>query len=146
MWALSAYLDNTQSVARDHLANERTFLAWLRTSLTFASVGVALTQLFRLTEPSGDHFTHRASIIMGCLFIGTGILILVIGTSRYFHVQHVLQQSHFPATRAPIWLVFFLSISLAAVTLGIVVKVASLASYLDTTKDYQPERHRVVNL
>jgi uncharacterized membrane protein YidH (DUF202 family) len=41
-------LDNKGSVARDHLALERTFLAWLRTSLAFASIGIAVTQLFRL--------------------------------------------------------------------------------------------------
>lgn len=41
-------LDNKGSVARDHLALERTFLAWLRTSLAFASIGIAITQLFRL--------------------------------------------------------------------------------------------------
>lgn len=29
-------------------AEERTFLAWLRTSLSFASIGIAITQLFRL--------------------------------------------------------------------------------------------------
>lgn len=29
-------------------AKERTFLAWLRTSLSFASIGIAITQLFRL--------------------------------------------------------------------------------------------------
>ena len=29
---------------------ERTFLAWLRTSLAFASIGVAVTQLFRLNS------------------------------------------------------------------------------------------------
>lgn len=35
---LSVELDNSKgSVARDHLANERTYLAWLRTSLSFAS-------------------------------------------------------------------------------------------------------------
>lgn len=35
---LTVELDNTKgSVARDHLANERTYLAWLRTSLSFAS-------------------------------------------------------------------------------------------------------------
>ena len=33
-------LQNVGSVARDHLANERTFLAWLRTSLSLASIGV----------------------------------------------------------------------------------------------------------
>jgi len=31
---------------------ERTFLAWLRTSLAFASIGIAVTQLFRLSNTS----------------------------------------------------------------------------------------------
>lgn len=44
----SITLENKGSVARDHLALERTFLAWLRTSLAFASIGIAVTQLFRL--------------------------------------------------------------------------------------------------
>jgi len=39
-YSLSLTLQNTGSVARDHLASERTFLAYVRTSLSFASAGV----------------------------------------------------------------------------------------------------------
>jgi hypothetical protein len=35
-------LENTGSVARDHLASERTFLAYVRTSLAVASTGVGV--------------------------------------------------------------------------------------------------------
>ncbi|KAF3909521.1 hypothetical protein AA313_de0204329 [Arthrobotrys entomopaga] len=60
----SLNLENKGSVARDHLALERTFLAWLRTSLSFASIGIAVTQLFRLnaaignSDPASEKGTH----------------------------------------------------------------------------------------
>ncbi|CAE6413502.1 hypothetical protein BN14_04776 [Rhizoctonia solani AG-1 IB] len=48
-------LENSGSVARDHLANERTWLAYVRTSLAIASTGVALVQLFTIAaqQPAG---------------------------------------------------------------------------------------------
>ena len=38
-------LPNTGSLARDCLAGERTFLAWLRTGLAFIALGVALEKV-----------------------------------------------------------------------------------------------------
>ena len=37
---MSVVLENSGSVARDHLASERTFLAYVRTSLALSSAGV----------------------------------------------------------------------------------------------------------
>lgn len=78
-WEMSLVLKNTGSVARDHLASERTFLAWMRTSVSLAMAGVgewrvgltiardisilnrylttrflsaAVAQLFRLSKPA----------------------------------------------------------------------------------------------
>jgi hypothetical protein len=60
---LSLTLQNTGSVARDHLASERTFLAYVRTSLSFASAGVGAS----LPPPQvtvaffGAHRTHTSA-------------------------------------------------------------------------------------
>jgi hypothetical protein len=94
-------LENKQSVARDHLgkfqicfltpANERTYLAWLRTSLSFASIGVAITQLFRLSTtlqpqnpPAGFDKLRRLGRPLGATFIGIAVLVLALGVQRYF--------------------------------------------------------------
>jgi uncharacterized membrane protein YidH (DUF202 family) len=57
---------NTGSVARDHLASERTFLAWIRTGLGFVALGIAVERFSQLDlsellaasrpSPSSDSF------------------------------------------------------------------------------------------
>ena len=46
-------LENSGSVARDHLASERTFLAYMRTSLAIASSGVGESPLFSFGAQGG---------------------------------------------------------------------------------------------
>ena len=45
MFLREVQIPNTGSVARDHLANERTFLAWARTSLALCGIGIGLEAL-----------------------------------------------------------------------------------------------------
>ena len=56
-FSLSLTLKNTGSVARDHLASERTFLAYVRTSLSFASAGVG-TSVFTTVAVTFELITH----------------------------------------------------------------------------------------
>jgi uncharacterized membrane protein YidH (DUF202 family) len=98
---LRVELENTQSVARDHLANERTYLAWLRTSLSFASAGVAVTQLLRLdtSKNRSDEAQRKLQQLRrigkpaGATLIAIAMLVIAGGALRYFAVQQALQRS-----------------------------------------------------
>lgn len=68
---------------RDHLANERTFLAWIRTSLALIGLGFVLARMglflrqlaaVELNEPNGRLHAGREFLI-------TGIVFLVLGTA-----------------------------------------------------------------
>ncbi|EPQ26127.1 uncharacterized protein PFL1_06335 [Pseudozyma flocculosa PF-1] len=63
--SLNLELKNEGSVARDHLASERTFLAWLRTSLSLVSIGIALTQIFQIPSLVGHKsLSQRAHLLL----------------------------------------------------------------------------------
>lgn len=113
---------------------ERTFLAWLRTSLAFASIGIAITQLFRLnTSISGDiasdGYVHLRQLgkPLGDTFLAISILVLFIGFHRYFESQHWIIRGKFPASRGSIALIAFLAFSLMVASLIVVLVVAPSA-------------------
>ncbi|KAH8676670.1 hypothetical protein BGZ60DRAFT_403089 [Tricladium varicosporioides] len=126
----SIELENKGSVARDHLALERTFLAWLRTSLAFASIGIAITQLFRLNTASsssggGDPYRHLRQMgkPLGATFLGISIVMLGVGFHRYFESQHWIIRGKFPASRGSIALVAAITCALMITSLVVVVVV-----------------------
>ncbi len=79
------------SRARTHLANERTFLAWLRTGLSLVALGLAAAQFLGqlLLGASGLHTLLAYSLVLA------GILLTIIGCQRFLSVQRGLTTGQF---------------------------------------------------
>jgi uncharacterized membrane protein YidH (DUF202 family) len=84
----SLVLENNGSVARDHLASERTFLAYVRTSLALAGSGVGLVQLMQEQETGAGAVAYAAAKPLGCILVCFGLVVLGIGEwlGLWFHV------------------------------------------------------------
>lgn len=120
-------LVNSGSVARDHLANERTVLAYVRTSLALSSMGVALVQLFTLSNSSGESnkTIHIYARPLGAAGVALGLVTLFIGVVRYFTVQIALTEGKYPVARITVLFVGAVLTALICVVFGILVAARS---------------------
>lgn len=80
---------NSIEKSREHLANERTFLAWIRTSIAFMGFGFVivkftlfLKQLSLLLDTS-DIPPKGYSAIIGVTMVAIGVVIAVISFIQY---------------------------------------------------------------
>lgn len=84
----------TQSLTHFSLiANERTFLGYLRTSLALAMLGVIIAQLYRLQhsphpDPTLGFFVLSKPI--SCIFHASAICVALLGSVRFFRQQHAM--------------------------------------------------------
>src|SRR5512144_82634 len=101
---------NTGSRARDHLANERTYLAWLRTGVSVAALGVAVAKF----APQRGIY----AVVSGGILIFAGLLLSAWGTLRYRAVGRQLDAG------------VFASASFGAIAAATVVTLLSLIAVL----------------
>lgn len=75
------------------IANERTFLGYLRTSLALAMLGVIIAQLYRLQhsespDPTFGYFVLSKPI--SSIFHVSAICVAILGSVRFFRQQHAM--------------------------------------------------------
>lgn len=114
--------------ARDHLANERTFLAWVRTGAAIVVFGFAIGRfsiaLRQLTALQG-HPIHRSgiSVWMGATSIVLGVLLVVAGLFRYRQTRDRLEQGRFEPAGSVLDLVTALTVLFGLVLAGYLIYI-----------------------
>ncbi|MFT6564680.1 MAG: putative membrane protein [Actinomycetes bacterium] len=95
--------ENTGSRARDHLANERTYLAWIRTGLAVVTIGIVIGEIL----PPGD----RLPVHLPLLLLGLGVALMAYSLATYYVRLKNLDLGLFGSDRAgPILLSVMLGI------------------------------------
>ena len=109
---------------REHLANERTFLAWLRMSVAIIAFGFVVERFslfLKYLVPSADIAISNPRTAIGSGLIWLGTLLIPLSLWRYFvEERHIDQLS---ASRSTTWPMMALAIVLAAIGIYLAVAV-----------------------
>ena len=84
--------------ARDHLANERTFLAWMRTALALLGFAAVIVRLRFLLPP--ELRGHAHSVWLSMAFGALGFVIVPLATWSYLRTQRGIERDEFEPNNA----------------------------------------------
>lgn len=127
-WSKHIRLTVSEDSWRDHLALERTYLAYVRTASAYAQFGILLAQLFRLNVSSIGESTPmslRIGSALGATTEGIAIVVLLMGAVYWARQQRRLVEG---TTIAERWL------SLVMVGMSGIVSMACCS--LEANADY----------
>lgn len=117
---------NEKNKTSDHLANERTFLAWLRTSVALMGFGLILVKfsvfLKQISWLSTDrHIIHSQkeySGLTGLILVAAGVIILIFSYLNYKKTQKKITEDLFIGNNSLILMVTVLIISISIFLIG----------------------------
>jgi inner membrane protein YidH len=112
--------------ARDHLANERTFLAWVRTGAAIVVFGFAIGRfaiaMRQLTELQGHPLrTAAMSVWMGSAAIVAGVMLVIAGLVRYRKTRAQLDADTFEPAGFVLDLITILTVLFGLVLAGYLI-------------------------
>src|SRR6266566_2264363 len=87
--------DVVDATRRTRLANERTFLAWLRTALTAVAVAIGAGKIV----PGVTDVAHWPFELLGAGFAALAVALVVYGLQRFVRVEEALAAGEFSPLR-----------------------------------------------
>ena len=85
---------------REHLANERTLLSWVRTGVSLISIGLVVERAGALVDASMKIGSTSASELFGLALALLGALTLVLGTTQFLRNRRRISTGEFVPSAA----------------------------------------------
>ncbi len=115
------------NATRDHLANERTFLAWVRSCIAIMALGFVAARFGLLIRELGPHAPRRTPVGLstgfGVALVACGAALVALATLRYRRALRAIDRNTYHPSAGLILLL----------SGGSVLVAALLAAYLLTT-------------
>ncbi|BCL35234.1 YidH family protein [Nostoc sp. MS1] len=98
---------------REHQANERTFLAWLRTSISLIGFGFAIARFGLFLRQLSTTITQRETTTnptfnsenLGIILVLCGILAIALAAWRYNQVFWQIERGDYQPNRLAVWII-----------------------------------------
>lgn len=114
---------------REHQANERTFLAWLRTSVALIGFGFAIARFSLFLRQLQASVTHQeaaarhlfSSENLGVGLVTFGIIMIVLAAWRYNQVFWQIERGNYQPNRLLVWMTTGVVVILGVLSIPLVL-------------------------
>jgi putative membrane protein len=101
-WTIMGTLDGENGLpgesvkyAQQHLANERTYLAWIRTAVSIIGVGFLTTSLHFTIRISSAPYINTIAVFLGIFACMVGITTAIMSTIQYSRKRIAIKEGKF---------------------------------------------------
>jgi putative membrane protein len=119
------------NLLRDRLANERTFLSWLRTGIAITGLGFVVARfdifLAEIARVSGAPIESLSGVPIGLILVGAGPFLVVLAAYRYAHTDRALVANR-PESRRLVRNIIMV-ISAGSVIAGVVLAIHLISTW-----------------
>ena len=106
------YATHERRMSDDELANDRTFLAWLRTGIATMGLGFVVAKVALIVQPTNKTASNQGLYAaVGILIVLSGGALVVIGYLQHKTVLNLLRTDE--EKRRPRWLLWITATALA---------------------------------
>lgn len=112
-----ARIRTAEAKRRTHLANERTYAAWIRTALALIALGVGIAGYFHLVGNS----RARMFVMLGTSFVIGGALMAILATYAYRKAYATIERGEYGSSAGLTLLLGVIPILLGLLALILIV-------------------------